>query len=227
MQHIFVSSARRALPRWSAAFPDLQLQTEFSPGDTADASAMYWLELGALRLRGDEPDSVTGIAGSSTVEGTVQFAAASLVLESLVFAGATVVALSAVPLESEAFLCLSRGARGYCHAQATPEQLRDVAQTVATGRLWMPPELLSRITGLAQRMEEPSAKSATADLSPLTEREEEVSVLVGRGFSNREIAETLAVSERTVKANLTAIFEKLGLRDRVQLALYVNRLPIR
>jgi two-component system nitrate/nitrite response regulator NarL len=51
-------------------------------------------------------------------------------------------------------------------------------------------------------------------------------MLVGRGHNNREIAEKLEVSERTVKANLTAVFAKLDLRDRVQLALYVNRLPI-
>ena len=48
---------------------------------------------------------------------------------------------------------------------------------------------------------------------------------VGKGANNKEIAEQLAVSERTVKAHLTSVFEKLHLRDRVQLALAVNRLP--
>ena len=49
---------------------------------------------------------------------------------------------------------------------------------------------------------------------------------VGRGLSNREIAEQLGLGERTIKAHLTTTFEKLQVRDRVQLALAVNRLPI-
>ena len=64
------------------------------------------------------------------------------------------------------------------------------------------------------------------DFDSLTEREYAVAVAVGKGLNNREIAESLGITERTVKAHLTAIFEKLGLRDRVQLALTVNRLPI-
>ena len=50
--------------------------------------------------------------------------------------------------------------------------------------------------------------------------------LVGLGANNAEIAEKLSMSERTVKAHLTSIFQQLNLRDRVQLALVMNRLPI-
>ena len=60
----------------------------------------------------------------------------------------------------------------------------------------------------------------------LTEREYEVAMAVGQGLSNREIAEQLGLGERTIKAHLTTTFEKLQVRDRVQLALAVNRLPI-
>jgi DNA-binding NarL/FixJ family response regulator len=60
----------------------------------------------------------------------------------------------------------------------------------------------------------------------LSEREAQVARLVAAGFSNREIADRLAITERTVKAHLTAIFEKLGLRDRLQLSLRINGLKI-
>ncbi|MDG2136724.1 MAG: LuxR C-terminal-related transcriptional regulator [Luminiphilus sp.] len=49
---------------------------------------------------------------------------------------------------------------------------------------------------------------------------------VGKGLNNKEIASQLGLGERTVKAHLTTTFEKLHVRDRVQLALIVNRLPL-
>ena len=63
-------------------------------------------------------------------------------------------------------------------------------------------------------------------LNDLTVQELTVADKVGHGLSNREIAETLEISERTVKAHLTVIFEKMGVRDRVQLALKVNNIEI-
>ena len=60
----------------------------------------------------------------------------------------------------------------------------------------------------------------------LSEREQQVARLVARGSSNREVAEQLSISERTAKAHLTSIFDKLGLRDRLQLSLRINGLTI-
>ena len=56
----------------------------------------------------------------------------------------------------------------------------------------------------------------------LTKRERQVAQSVSDGLSNREIAARLNISERTVKARLTAVFQKLGVRDRVQLALLMR-----
>ena len=60
----------------------------------------------------------------------------------------------------------------------------------------------------------------------LTEREYQVAMAVGKGLNNKEIATLLGLGERTIKAYLTATFEKLHVRDRVQLALIINRLPL-
>ena len=59
-------------------------------------------------------------------------------------------------------------------------------------------------------------------LNGLSEREGQVAKLVAGGASNKEIADRLSIAERTVKAHLTAIFEKTGARDRLQLSLKVN-----
>jgi two-component system NarL family response regulator len=56
-------------------------------------------------------------------------------------------------------------------------------------------------------------------LAYLTEREQEIAALVGSGGTNKQIAKQLAISERTVKAHLTEIFRKLGIADRLKLAL--------
>jgi two-component system nitrate/nitrite response regulator NarL len=63
------------------------------------------------------------------------------------------------------------------------------------------------------------------ELNDLTAREQMVAEQIATGATNREISERLEITERTVKAHLSAIFEKLGVRDRVQLALAMNNVP--
>jgi DNA-binding NarL/FixJ family response regulator len=57
----------------------------------------------------------------------------------------------------------------------------------------------------------------------LTEREREVLRLVGRGLANKEIGSWLGISEKTVKAHLTSAFQRIGVRDRTQAALWAER----
>jgi DNA-binding NarL/FixJ family response regulator len=89
----------------------------------------------------------------------------------------------------------------------------------------MPPELLRRLVGLSRRVVSPTPRDA-AGVESLTEKEFAVASLVGGGASNREIAERLAMSERTVKSHLSSIFRKMDVRDRVQLALAMNDIPV-
>lgn len=127
------------------------------------------------------------------------------------------VVLSFAPDAAEAMLALEHGARGYCHALSVPTLLREVALVVHHGGLWIGSELMARVVDAARRKLPPPR--ADACLDGLSAREREVAHEVAGGLSNKEIAAKLGITERTVKAHLGAIFEKLGVRDRLQLVL--------
>lgn len=135
--------------------------------------------------------------------------------------GCSVVVLSPIPYEAEGLRAINAGARGYCHLLAVPELLREVGQVVLLGGLWVGPDLVQRLMAATRELIErhPSPVEPQVDLSVLSERELQVARAVAAGQSNREVAEQLHISERTVKAHLGAAFEKLGVRDRVQLVL--------
>ena len=80
------------------------------------------------------------------------------------------------------------------------------------------PLLSWRWGGLAAKISTPEVNN----LDDLTKRERQVAQAVADGLSNREIALRLNISERTVKARLTSVFQKLDVRDRVQLALLLR-----
>jgi DNA-binding NarL/FixJ family response regulator len=144
---------------------------------------------------------------------------------------ARIVLLSSAPNPAEGVAALDAGALGYTHAYALPELLREVATVVTHGGLWTGPELLKR---LVAKTHEALSVLPIADAPPseralenartwlsLSAREVQVAQAVAEGRSNREVADLLSISERTVKAHLGSVFEKLGLRDRLQLVLFV------
>lgn len=141
-------------------------------------------------------------------------------VRNLVRMGFRVVVLSAELSESEAFSVMAAGAVGYAHLLAPATQLQQIVLVVENGGVWAGPDMTRRILQLALSRSQPS-ETGPDDFHLLTEREREVAKLVASGASNREIAVALKVSERTVKAHLTAIFAKLRVRDRVQLALTI------
>jgi DNA-binding NarL/FixJ family response regulator len=143
---------------------------------------------------------------------------------------ARVVLLSAAPTPDEGMAALNAGALGYTHAYALPELLREVATVVAHGGLWTGPELLKRLVArahaalsvlpLAAAPTSQRAVEAAKAWANLSARELQVAQAVAEGRSNKEVADLLSISERTVKAHLGSVFEKLGLRDRLQLVLF-------
>ena len=95
-----------------------------------------------------------------------------------------------------------------------------------------PSELISGIRAAARGDAPVSPRAATAllqdrtqrrPLEELTQRERDVLTLVGRGMANKQIAWRLGISEKTVKAHLGSVFDRLGVEDRVQAALWAQR----
>ena len=111
------------------------------------------------------------------------------------------IVLADVPDEEEALAALAAGASGYCNGHAAPAVLTQVGLAVGNGGLWVGQNLMQRLL---------SATTRSLAASPVA--------------SNKEIANRMAITERTVKAHVGALLEKLGARDRLQLSLIVNGL---
>ena len=112
---------------------------------------------------------------------------------------------------------------GYCNAHATPELLHTIEAVVRNHGLWVGESLLTRlIGGIGVRSPMAGKHHDHPVLETLSEREREVALCVARGEHNKEIARQLNLAERTIKAHLTSVFEKLGVRDRLQLALLLS-----
>ena len=204
MERIFVTTIGYMRERWQLAFPAARLVSTIAEVDGLNSSVptSLWLDIGV-------------IAPESRLSSIV--AASSL--------GCPVVVMTGVPKEAEAFAALNVGVRGYCHVTAASEQLLEIALVVENSGLWMPTGLMQRLLAVSTRILPPSAPEIP-QLNSLTSRESMVAERVAHGASNREIAEALEISERTVKAHLTTSFEKLEVRDRVQLALKMNNIAI-
>ena len=220
-RHFFVATASGVAPaRWREAFPEgvaLELPALLGQlkGLAADAS-IVWLS----SADGEWLAQLRAVRGAQ--------------------AGARVVLLSGAPESDEGLRALDAGVRGYTHAYAVPALLGEVATVVGHGGLWVGPELLQRLVAstqaaLAQRAAPVAAAAPGGGVAPapaqddpwarLTAREMEVARAVSAGRSNREVAELMFISERTVKAHLGVIFEKLGVRDRLQLVLRLGPAP--
>ena len=131
------------------------------------------------------------------------------------------IVLADEPNDDDALAALAAGAAGYCNGHAAPEVLRQVEQVVRHGGVWVGQGLMQRLLGATARLM-PAPVSGEAWRPRLSLREQEVAQLLARGSSNKEIARQLEITERTVKAHVSAMLEKLGARDRLQLSLIIN-----
>ena len=115
---------------------------------------------------------------------------------------------------------LKLGARGYCAPTTEPAILSKAIELVQQGEIWVGRKvMLQLLKELAPRVVV-DAERQDLDLGCLTLREQQIADLIGIGASNKEIAEKLRITEKTVKAHLTRVFRKLGVSSRLQLAVH-------
>lgn len=184
------------------AFHDLKLLSRAEvPGFQHPEGGVLWLRLKA----GQEVETCLPLAHASEFH---------------------VVLLCDEPDERIVVAALAAGAAGCCNSRAAPEVLQQIALVVGNGGLWVGQSLLQKLVGATARVlaQRPVTEVHAGWRQSLSEREVQVAERVAAGDSNKEIARVLNITERTVKAHLSTIFEKLGIRDRLQLSLRVNGL---
>ncbi|XQU07769.1 response regulator transcription factor [Halomonas sp. LY9] len=197
MKHWFITTDGSLKARWKKAFQHVGALTPNTIGQQAAPKDLVWL--------------------STTVDSWPSL------IPTLVEQGVIVVVLSYAPDDREALSALDLGARGYVHTLAAADVLNQVAVVVSNQGVWVGQELLAKVLGgtfkaLQQRVEHDRYQHSE-HLELLTERERGVALAVARGATNKEVARQLDITERTVKAHLSAIFKKLTVRDRLQLIL--------
>jgi len=126
---------------------------------------------------------------------------------------ARVVMLTAFSDRDRVVAALDAGAVGYLLKDAQPQEVRDAIRAAARGDAPLAPRAAREL--LAARSEEQRAE--------LSKREREVLVLVAEGLPNKLIARRLEISEKTVKTHLTSVFQRIGVSDRTQAALWAQR----
>ena len=125
-----------------------------------------------------------------------------------------VIALTSVLEDALVFGALRAGAIGYLLKDTEADELRRAIKAAAAGQVQLSPQAAARL------VREVRAPETTGTLS---ERETDVLRLLAQGYSNKELAQALAISEKTVKAHITSILAKLNASSRTQAALYAVR----
>ena len=207
MQDIFISALPALLDSWAEAFPKATLFNAV-PESTANLklkasnnqTTIFWLHIN---------DDKSWLANT-------------MALIAKEHVGAKVVVLANMPSQPEAVQVLGLGAMGYCHAYMASAVLKEIRSVVSHGGLWLGQDLLQRLIEVSTSRIGNQPEYVEGLLAKLTNREKEVAMEAAKGLSNKEIARVLSITERTVKAHLAHTFERLGAKDRLQLALMLN-----
>ena len=129
-----------------------------------------------------------------------------------------VVVITTFDLDEYVHGALKAGARGFLLKDAGPELLTQAVHAAANGEALIAPSVTVRL--LAAFADLPTSEPLRQPIEPLTAREEEVMVTVARGLTNAEIASELHISLSTVKTHLASLTNKLGARNRVEIAMW-------
>lgn len=188
---------------WVEAFPKAKLISEVKPTESQNEEAiLFWLHMNEDRQ---------------------QWLTNAIMLIQKNYKKSKIIVLANVPIQAEALYSLSLGAVGYCHAYSAPEVLKEIKTVISHGGLWLGSELLKRLIEVSAKLVSNQPKHVENLLAQLTKRQKDVAIEAAKGLSNKEIARILKITDRTVKAHLAATFECLKVKDRLQLALMLNR----
>ncbi|MBZ5591040.1 MAG: response regulator transcription factor [Acidobacteriia bacterium] len=151
------------------------------------------------------------------------------ILQKLQLAGngvTRVIVLTATEDKSELVQAMKLGTCGIVLKQSSTDLLFKSIRKVHAGEIWLDSDTTAAVmqhfaTGSDDNGQTPGTHNGRPrERSPLSQREREIVGLVAQGFKNKEMAEKMFISEQTVKNHLHNIFDKLGVSDRLELALY-------
>lgn len=206
MQDIFVSTLQVCLDSWKKAFPDCKLvQHAFQlnkaiTADNQQQPVVFWLHMHAKM---NLPEAIAAIMKHCPA--------------------AKIVILDNDPTHTQSLQALSAGAMGYAHAYSAPKLLTEIKAVISHGGIWLGQQLLQRLLETSVKLAGGSPEYVDGLLKQLTKREQQVALEAAKGLSNKEIARILNITDRTVKAHLASTFERLHVKDRLQLALMLNK----
>ena len=134
-----------------------------------------------------------------------------------------------IPVYEQAVRLLRLGFRVYGNRHMRRDNFLRALSAARAGQIWLPPPILNRlISGFdagpapAQGQKETTTDAGKSLLTALSSREKEVARWIARGLANKEIADRMGITVRTVKAHMTSIFHKTETSDRLQLALLIK-----
>jgi NarL family two-component system response regulator LiaR len=134
-----------------------------------------------------------------------------------------VIILTSFGEEDKVFPAIRAGAQGYLLKDIAPEDLVQAVRAAYLGQVQLHPDVARKLMSAVAAKEESPADQRAEPFGELTEREVEVLRLIAEGLNNREIAEKLVISDKTVKSHVSSILGKLHLEDRTQAAIYALR----
>lgn len=200
MRDIFLCPNGNMLDNWKAAFPKA-LVTESLVTVPVNEPVIFWVHANA----------------NNVVWLTEMLAAIASK-----FQVSKVVVLANTPNQTDALAVMKKGVVGYCHAYSAASMLKELKTVVMHGGVWLGNDLLQTLIGATKEIVSNTPSNVEHALGMLTKREKQVSLEAAKGLSNKEIAKILSITERTVKAHVSASLGKLGVKDRLQLALVLN-----
>jgi two-component system, NarL family, nitrate/nitrite response regulator NarL len=207
MQDFFISPLDSGLANWVEAFSKAKIAATVEAKPTKlqkSTPVIFWLHMNEDRQ---------------------QWLTNTIHLIQTKYQNAKIVVLANAPNQAEAFHAMSLGVVAYSHAYSPALVLTEIKTVISHGGVWLGQDFLKRIIEVSVSLTGNQAEQVSQHLRLLTKREKQVALEAAKGLSNKEIARILKITERTVKAHLSSTFERLGAKDRLHLALMLNKKP--